>query len=149
MPHDRPKLSMSAGPVPINVEILEYGRTKTYRIDRTASMEGVNKFKRKVLWSLNEANQEGIPLRVPSFVVLLTHKAHQTGRPFNFKLKFSIEASIGLSLNPQRWSVFAPRLEPVRLENTMQLVPLGKEIDSDFSSLELQRLTKTNFTDEA
>ena len=88
-------------PIPVKIDILdgEFGRKKTYQIDRIASMQGIEKglpYPRKVHWTLNEANKEGIPLRIPYLVVLVTYKA---GRPF--KLKFTIDASIGSSLNPQ------------------------------------------------
>ena len=99
--------------------------------------------KKKVQWSLNEAKQEGIPLRIPSLVVLVKYKA---SRPF--KLKLEIDASIGPSLNPQRWSIFAKPLGPISLDEGMQLIPYGNEIHPDFTSLDLMNLTKTNFTDE-
>ncbi len=108
-------------------------------------MQGVVKSRRGVLWSLSEAKEEGIPLRIPSLVVLVT-KAHETGQSFRFKVKFSIDASIGLSLNPQR--SFAKPVEPVLLDDTMQLIPTGDEVDPDFTSLEVQRLTRTNFSDD-
>ena len=110
-------------------------------------MQGVVKFGQGVLWTLNEAKEEGIPLRIPSLVVLVT-KANETSKPFRFKVKFSINASIGLSLNPQRSSIFAKPVEPVLLDDTMQLIPTGDEVDPDFTSLEVQRLTRTNFSDD-
>ena len=110
-------------------------------------MQGVVKFGQGVLWNLNEAKEEGIPLRIPSLVVLVT-KAHDAGQPFRLKVKFSINASIGLSLNPQRSSMFAKPVEPVRLDDTMQLIPDGDSVDPDFTSLEVQCLTRTNFSDD-
>lgn len=114
-------------------------------------MEGVVKFGQRVLWSLNEAKEEGIPLRIPSLVVLVT-KANETGKPFRFRVKFSINASIGLSLNPKRSSIFAnifaKPVEPVLLDDTMQLIPTGNEVDPDFTSMDVQRLTRTNFSDD-
>ena len=110
-------------------------------------MQGVVKSEKGVLWNLEEAMEEGIPLRIPSLVVLVTN-AHETGEPFRFKLKFSIKASIGLSLNPQRSSIFAKPVEPVLLDDSMQLIPTGNEVDPDFTSLEVQRLTRTNFSDD-
>ena len=114
-------------------------------------MEGVNKFNRKISWSLSEAHSEGIPLRVPSLVVLVTHEAHETGKHFKFKLKPSIDASIGLSMNPLRspiWSMLSNPLQPILLDDTRQLIPYGNDIDPDFTSLDLQRLTKTSFTSD-
>ena len=111
-------------------------------------MQGVVKFGQGVLWNLNEAKEEGIPLRIPSLVVLVTTKAHDTGTPFRLKVKFSINASIGLSLNPQRSSIFARPVEPVLLDDTMQLIPDGSSVDPDFTSLEVQCLTRTNFSDD-
>ena len=150
---NRPKLSLSLGPSPATIDILdtEFGRREKYQIHRTALMEGVNKFNRKVSWSLNEAKSEGIPLRVPSLVVLVTHEAHETGRPFKFNLRLSIDVSIGLSVNPQRspiWSMLSKPLQPILLNDTRQLIPYGSNIDPDFTSLELQHLTKTNFTND-
>lgn len=140
---------MTLAPIPVSIDILDgkYGHKKTYQIDRTAIMQGVVKFGQGVLWNLNEAKEEGIPLRIPSLVVLLT-KVHDTGKPFRLKLKFSINASIGLSLNPQRSSIFAKPVEPVLLDDSMQLIPDGNEVDPDFTSLEVQCLTRTNFSDD-
>lgn len=145
---NRSKVSLSIPPIPVTIDILdsEFGRKKTYQVDRIASMEGIEKgfpHPKKVQWNLNEANEEGIPLRIPHLVVLVTYKA---GNPF--KLKFAIDASIGLSLNPQRWPIFAKSLEPVLLFDEMQLIPTGNEIDSDFTSLDLMRLTRTSFIDD-
>ena len=103
------------------------------------SKKGLPRF-RKVHWSLNEANQEGIPWRIPYLVVLMTYAA---GKPF--KIKFAINASIGPSLNPQRWQIFAKSLEPVSLDEGMKLIPTGGEVDRDFTSLDLGSLTKTSF----
>ena len=111
-------------------------------------MQGVVKFGQGVLWNLSEAKEEGIPLRIPSLVVLVTPKAQDTGKPFRLKLKFSMNASIGLSLNPQRSSIFAKPVEPVLLDDTMQLIPDGDEIDPDFTTLDVQCLTRTNFSDD-
>ena len=115
-------------------------------------MQGVVKFSHGVLWNLNEAKEEGIPLRIPSLVVLVTTtmKAHHEteDKPFRFKVKFSINASIGMSLNPQRSSLFAKPVEPVLLDETMELIPTGNEVDADFTELEVERLTRTNFRDD-
>ena len=143
-------MSLNLGPIPVNIDIEggQYGHKKTYQIDRTAIMQGVVKFGQGVLWNLNEAKEEGIPLRIPSLVVLVTTKAHETGKPFRFKVRFSINASIGLSLNPQRSSIFAKPVEPVLLDDTMQLIPTGNEVDPDFTDLEVERLTRINFSDD-
>ena len=143
----RPKMSISASPIPLSIDILdgEYGHKTSYQVAKTASMQGVKKFGEKVQWNLSEAFEEGIPLRVPSLVVLVTHRPD---KPFRFRLKFDIDASIGFSLNPQRWRSLGKKVEPVLLEDTMQLVSLDNTVDSDFTSLELQRLTRTNFTND-
>ena len=146
----RPKLTLSANPIPISVDLLEaeYGHTKTYQLEETATMRGTRKFGAKMNWNLNEAKKEGIPLRVPSMVVLVTHKVD---KPFKFKLKFDIDASIGFPLDPQHWTIvrkLRKKLEPVALTETSQLVPLENNIDSDFTSLDLESLTKTNFTND-
>lgn len=143
-------MSVSASPIPVSIDILdgEYGHRTSYQVTKTASMQGVKKFGEKVQWNLSEAVEEGIPLRVPSLVVLVSHRPN---KPFKFRLKFDIDASIGFSLNPQRWSVvkrLRKKLEPVLLEDTMQRVSLENAVDSDFTSLELQRLTRTNFTND-
>ena len=133
-------------PTPLSIDLLDvqYGHKKNYQIERTASMTGVAKgipHLKKVLWSLNEAVQEGIPIRPPSLVALVTYKE---GTPF--KLKFEIEASIGPSVNPRRW--FAKPVKPIVLNEEMQLIPPGNEIDSDFTSLDLMTLTRTVLTDD-
>ena len=141
----RSKASLSFTPLPVSIDIVdgEFGHQKMYQIDRCATMQGSEKGfpqPKKVHWSLNEANEEGIPWRIPYLVVLVTYKA---GRPF--KVKFAINASIGPSLNPQRWQIFAKSLEPVPLHDGMQLIPSGGKVDDDFTPLDLGRLTKTSF----
>ena len=150
---DRPKVSLTLTPIPVSIDILDakYGHKKTYQIDRTATMQGVIKFGCGVLWNLNEAKEEGIPLRIPSLVILVTKAVRENGNSndaFRFKVKFSINASIGLSLNPQRSSIFAKPVEPVVLDDRMQLIPAGEEVEPDFTSLDIQRLTRTSFSDD-
>ena len=142
----RPKLSVSLGPIPVSIDFLEgeYGHKTTYQTDKTATMQGIKKFGGKMLWVLHEAEGEGIPWQIPSLVVLITHKP---GKPFAFSLKFNISASIGSSRLP-----FLKKLqrsvEPLLLNDTMQRVPYHNEIDPDFTSLDLQRLTRTSFTED-
>ena len=104
-------------------------------------MQGVAKGlpkRKKVRWSLNEANEEGIPWRIPYLVILFRYKA---GKPF--KVKFAINASIAFSMNPQQ--IFAPSLKPIPLSDGMQLIPTWDDVDQYFTPLDLKRLTKTSF----
>ena len=112
-------------------------------------MKGVVNFGQGVLWNLNEAKEEGIPLRIPSLIVLVMTKAHETlGKPFRFKVKFSINASIGLSLNLQLSFMLAKPVDFVLLDDSMQLIPIGDDVDLDFTDLEVERLTRTEFRDD-
>ncbi|KAL6717721.1 hypothetical protein ACLMJK_005636 [Lecanora helva] len=138
----KPKISVNAFPMPVSVDISggEYGHRKTYQIDRIARMDGSPKgipVKNQVQWNLNEASQEGIPPAPPSLVVLITYK-----KATSFNLRFTVNASIGRSLNPQRWAMFAKSLEPISLNEGMQLIPCDNEVDSDFTCLDLQSLTR-------
>ena len=65
-----------------------------------------------------------------------------------FKLKFAIDVSTGLSLNPQRWYIFAKPLGPVSLEYGIEITSSGNENDLDLTSLDLMSLTRTTFTDD-
>ena len=134
--------------IPITVDLLEgeLGHRKTYSIDRTAGMHGLERgfpLAKEAVWTLEEANQEGLPWRIPSLVLLLKRTSAT-----RFKAKFTIDAKIGWSINPMRWPIFAEAAKPVTFDGETQLIPEGEEeLDQDFTFLDLSRLTSLDFSD--
>ena len=97
----------------------------------------------QAVWTIEEANQEGIPLRIPSMVVLLRHKGNAA-----FTAKFTIHAKVGFSMNPMRLPILTAPLKPVNFDGKRQLIKQGQQVDDDFSQLDLSSLTTLNFTSD-
>ena len=135
--------------IPITIDLLEgeRGHKRTYVVDRIASMQGSERgfpYAKEAVWTLEEANQEGIPWRIPSLVVLVKYTAGS-----HFKAKFTIDAKIGWSINPMRWPIFAEASKPVTFDGKTELAPEGDgEFDNDFTFLDLSKLTRLDFTDD-
>ena len=62
-------------------------------------------------------------------------------------VRLSIDTKIGFSLNPMRWPMMRVAPKPVRLDGYTELVlPEEQAVDRDFSRLDLNSLSKLDFS---
>lgn len=146
----RPKLSLSVPGAPVTVDLLDasVGAARKYTLDRTASMQGSERgfpLANEAVWTLEEANSEGIPWRIPPMVLLLKYHA---GVPF--RARFEIDAKVGFSVNPLRWGrIFANPAREVRFDGRTELVLEGERevgMGREWGGLELGGLSSVDFS---
>jgi hypothetical protein len=80
------------------------------------------------LYTINEANEEGIPSKMPWLVMMVKYTAGT-----QFRAKFRIEAPIAFSLNPSRRPIFADAPKFVTFNGMTELIKLGEKKDPDFT----------------
>jgi hypothetical protein len=142
------KISVTIPGVPLTVDLLDgqKNESKSYKIDRIASMQGSDRgfpLAKEVVWTLNEAMEEGIPWRIPSLVILLKSPV---GKPFS--AKFKVQTKVAYSINFLRLPIREGPPLPVQFDGTSELVPPGRELNRDFTVLNFAELTKLNFVED-
>ena len=91
-----------------------------------------------------EAKQEGLPWRIPPMVILVQHPGNTA-----LSVRLTIDAKISFSLNPMRWPMMRVAPKPVKLDGHTELVlPEEQTVDRDFSRLDLNSLSKLDFSDD-
>ena len=132
-----------------SIDILDarLGHKKQYPLERVASMQGSERgfpTAKEAFWTLEEAKQEGLPWRIPPMVILA-----ELPQGTALSVRISIDAKIGFSLNPMRWPMMRVAPKPMRLDgHTELLLPEEQAVDRDFSRLDLNSLTKLDFSDD-
>ncbi|KAI9825593.1 MAG: hypothetical protein M1819_000489 [Sarea resinae] len=125
-------VSLSLGPASIELLHAQVGRDTDYPIRRMMRLQGSSRGipqPHRVVWSLEERKQDGIPPIIESFVILARYPAGAT-----FQARFLIRTSVGLSLYPRAWPFYSPRDDPVKFHESH---PRGPSIDPDFDTLDL------------
>lgn len=95
---------------------------------------------REVIWTLEEASQEGLPQAIPSLVIMVKCPP---GEPF--MAHFDVEAKVGFSINPLRWPLLRGTPKPVHFDGLAEYLPVEGGLNRDFSTLDLSTLTKLHF----
>lgn len=98
---------------------------------------------KEVVWTLNEASEEGIPWLIPSLVIMLKSPL---GRPFS--VKFKVQTKVASSINFLKSPLLEGPPPPVQFDGTTELVAPGKELNRGFTSLNLAELTKLKFPED-
>jgi hypothetical protein len=129
--------------VPLTIDLFDskLGHTVDYPVDLSARMVGSSRAhlkRNRVVWTLKERSQDGVPHQVPPVVIMVRY---QSGK--QFKAKFSLAAEVGFSLNPLRRSIAARKDDPVVFD---EHETLSETIDSKFDNLDLMSLTRMDFS---
>jgi hypothetical protein len=95
------------------------------------------------VWTLNKAIKEGIPWRILSLVIILKSLIGKL-----FSTKFKVQTKVTYLINFLRLLLLVGPPLLVHFDRTSELVPLGKELNKDFTFLDLAELTKLNFIED-
>ena len=141
-------LSVALPGIPVTIDLFnaELGHSKKYSIDLIASMQGSKRGfpkAKEAVWTLEEAKQEGIPWRIPSIIVIIKYSPGA-----GFFANFNVQAKVNASLNPRSWAVSKASATPVLFDGKAELIPPSEELDSDFTLLDISKLTKLNFAED-
>ena len=141
-------LSVTLPGIPVTIDLFnaELGHSKKYSIDCIASMQGSKRGfpkAKEAVWTLEEAKQEGIPWKIPSMIVIMKCSPEAA-----FVANFNVQAKVNASMDPRSWVISKASAKPVVFDGKAELTPPGEELDSDFTSLDISKLTKLNFADD-
>lgn len=95
---------------------------------------------REAVWTLEEANQEGLPQMIPSLVIMVKCLPGES-----FMADFDVEAKVGFSMNPLRWPLLRGTPKPVHFDGMTEYLPFEGPLNRDFSTLDLSTLTRLDF----
>lgn len=138
---------MPGFPATIDLLDVQKDKSKKHQVDRMASMQGsVRGFPvaKEVVWTLEEAVQEGIPWRIPPLVIMLKSPAGE-----KFSARFKVQTRVNFSINPLRSPLLAGPAKRVEFDGQSELFATGKELPRDFTFLDLSQLTKLNFAEDS
>lgn len=123
-------------PLTIDIFDIKVGHNVSYPIELAARMAGSSRGypkRNRVVWTLDECSQDGVPRPVPSIAALIRYRSGM-----QFTAMIVLAADLGFSLNPRRWSVVAGKDDPVVFDENY---PIGPAMDPNFDDLDLSSFT--------
>ena len=138
-------ITLPGAPATVNLFNAQLGHSKSYEVERVTKMKGSKRgfpVAQEAVWTLEEANQEGLPQAVPFFVVMMKCNSGES-----FTANFDLEAKVGFSINPLRWPLLRSTPKPVHFDGLAEYAPAEGPLDRDFSALDLSTLTTLDFRD--
>lgn len=121
---------------PVNLKIFDFSINEeiTYSTERMAKIRGILKGgpPSRVVFSLEEGQQDGLPPHIPSLVLLV---GYPQGK--RFKATVAVQANIGFSLSPSWLRVRDDPDDELWFDDKVEK---GPDIDRNFDNLDLESL---------